>query len=138
MDVSDAIEAHLDETRKVPPPAAFTARARIQDRALWDAAEPDVPAFWLQHALEQITWFKEPTVALNDANPPFFKWFEDGELNLAYNCLDRHVEAGGGDKVAYTWIGEPGEERVITYAELLAEVERAASMETGSSGTMPR
>ena len=48
------------------------------------------------------------TVALNDANPPFYKWFEDGELNLTYNCLDRHVEAGGGDKVAYTWIGEPG------------------------------
>ena len=126
--MSEAIEAHLEETRKVPPPAAFTEHARLRDRALWAEADAEGPDFWLRHAREQITWFTEPTVALNDANPPFYKWFEDGELNLSYNCLDRHVEAGGGDKTAFTWIGEPGEERVISYAELLAEVERAASM----------
>ena len=125
--MSEAIEAHLDETRRVAPPAEFAKHARIHDRSLHDEAEADFAAFWMKRALEEITWFKEPTVALDDSNPPFYKWFQDGELNLAYNCLDRHVEAGGGDKVAYTWIGEPGEERVITYRELLADVERAAN-----------
>ena len=125
--MSDAIEAHMDETRRVAPPAEFAKHARIHDRSLHDEAEQDFTGFWMKRALEEITWTKEPTVALNDANPPFYKWFEDGELNLTYNCLDRHVEAGGGDKVAYTWIGEPGEERVITYRELLADVERAAN-----------
>ena len=125
--MSDAIEAHMDETRRVAPPAEFAKHARIHDRSLHDQADADYAGFWMKRALEEITWTKEPTVALNDANPPFYKWFEDGELNLTYNCLDRHVEAGGGDKVAYTWIGEPGEERVITYRELLADVERAAN-----------
>ena len=125
--MSEAIEAHLDETRRVAPPAEFAKHARIHDRSLHDEAEADFAAFWMKRALEEITWFKEPTVALDDSNPPFYKWFQDGELNLAYNCLDRHVDAGGGDKVAYTWIGEPGEERVITYRELLADVERAAN-----------
>ena len=125
--MSDAIEAHMDETRRVAPPAEFAKHARIHDRSLHEEAEADFTGFWMKRALEEITWTKEPTVALNDANPPFYKWFEDGELNLTYNCLDRHVEAGGGDKVAYTWIGEPGEERVITYRELLADVERAAN-----------
>ena len=125
--MSDAIEAHMDETRRVAPPAEFAKHARIHDRSLHDEAEADFTGFWMKRALEEITWTKEPTVSLNDANPPFYKWFEDGELNLTYNCLDRHVEAGGGDKVAYTWIGEPGEERVITYRELLADVERAAN-----------
>ena len=121
--MSDAIEAHLDETRRMPPPAEFAKHARIRDRSLHDEAEADPSGFWLRQALEQITWTKEPTESLDDANPPFYRWFKDGELNLTYNCLDRHVEAGGGDKVAYTWIGEPGEERVITYRELLADVE---------------
>ena len=125
--MSDAIEAHMDETRRVAPPAEFAKHARIHDRSLHDQADADYAGFWMKRALEEITWTKEPTVSLNDANPPFYKWFEDGELNLTYNCLDRHVEAGGGDKVAYTWIGEPGEERVITYRELLADVERAAN-----------
>ena len=125
--MSDAIEAHLDETRRMPPPAEFAKRARVRDRSLHDEADADPSGFWLRQALEQITWTKEPTESLDDANPPFYRWFKDGELNLTYNCLDRHVEAGGGDKVAYTWIGEPGEERVITYRELLADVERAAN-----------
>ena len=125
--MSDAIEAHMDETRRVAPPAEFAKHARIHDRSLHDQADADYAGFWMKRALEEITWTKEPTVSLNDANPPFYKWFEDGELNLTYHGLDRHVEAGGGDKVAYTWIGEPGEERVITYRELLADVERAAN-----------
>ncbi len=126
--MADAIEAHLQEDRRVPPPADFAAHARIRDCGIWEEAEADPAGFWLKHAREQITWFTEPTESLDDGNPPFFRWFADGVLNLSYNCLDRHVEGGGGDKVAFTWIGEPaGEERVISYAELLADVERAAS-----------
>jgi acetyl-CoA synthetase len=125
--MSEAIEAHLEETRTVPPPTAFTAAARVRDRALHDEAEADFEAFWLKRARSEITWYREPTESLDASNPPFYRWFADGELNLSYNCLDRHVEAGGGAKTAFTWIGEPGEERVISYAELLADVERAAS-----------
>ncbi len=125
--MGDAIEAHLDETRKVPPPAAFAAHARINDRTLHDEAEADFEGFWLRHAKEQIDWYREPTKSLDDSNAPFYRWFADGTLNLSYNCLDRHVEGGGGGKTAFTWIGEPGDERVLTYAELLADVERAAS-----------
>jgi len=125
--MSDAIEAHLEESRRVPPPASFVARARVADRSLHAEADADFAAFWLRQAREQITWYREPTESLDDSKAPFYRWFADGSLNLTYNCLDRHVEAGGGDKVAFTWVGEPGDERVITYAELLADVERAAS-----------
>ena len=125
--MSDAIEAHLDETRRVPPPAGFVQHARITDRSLHDEADADFEGFWHRRALEQISWYHEPTQSLDDSNAPFYRWFADGTLNLSYNCLDRHVDSGGGEKVAYTWIGEPGDERVITYAELLADVERAAS-----------
>jgi acetyl-CoA synthetase len=126
--MSEAIEAHLDESRRVPPPAEFVAQARVTDRALHEAAEQDPAGFWLDLARREIAWFREPTQSLDDTDPPFYRWFADGTLNLTYNCLDRHVERGGGDKVAYTWIGEPaGEERTFTYAELLAEVQRTAN-----------
>ncbi len=90
-------------------------------------AEADYLAFWQQQALERISWFKEPTVVLDDSNPPFYKWFTDGELNLAYNCLDRHLDSQG-DKVAYHWIGEPGDTRTFTYRELAEEVGRFANV----------
>ncbi|MBM3680493.1 MAG: acetate--CoA ligase [Actinobacteria bacterium] len=125
--MNEAIEAHLQETRTVPPPEAFVRAARVADRSLHEEAEADFEGFWMRRALTEISWYREPTESLDASNPPFFTWFKDGELNLTYNCLDRHVEAGGGGKTAFTWIGEPGEERVISYAELLAEVERAAS-----------
>ena len=125
--MNEAIEAHLDETRRIPPPAAFVAGARVRDRSVHEAAERDFAGFWLEQARTEITWYREPTQSLDDSKPPFYRWFADGTLNVSYNCLDRHVEAGGGDKVAYRWVGEPGDERVITYGELLADVERAAS-----------
>jgi len=126
--MADAIEAHLEEERSFPPPATFAERARIGDRSVFEAAEADPAGFWLELAQREISWFREPTQSLDDANPPFYRWFADGTLNLSYNCLDRHVERGGGDKVAFTWIGEPdGDERVFTYAGLLADVERAAN-----------
>jgi acetyl-CoA synthetase len=122
-----AIEAHLAEARRFPPPPEFAASARVRTSELHEEAERDPTAFWGRMARQELSWFREPTQVLDDSNPPFYKWFADGTLNVTYNCLDRHVEAGGGDKVAYRWIGEPGDERTITYAELLAEVERTAN-----------
>jgi acetyl-CoA synthetase len=80
----------------------------------------------MEQALSRVSWFKEPTEALDGSNAPFFKWFADGELNISYNCLDRHL-ASGGSKVAYHWVGEPGDTRTITYRELSDEVNRFAN-----------
>jgi acetyl-CoA synthetase len=125
--MTDAIEALLQENRKFPPPPEFTSAARVSSPDIYDEAAADFRAFWQRHALREISWYREPTEVLDDANPPFYRWFADGELNMSYNCLDRHVESGGGDKIAYTWIGEPGEERRFTYRELRDEVARAAN-----------
>ena len=119
-DQQEAIENLSREDRLFPPTPEFTAAANAQP-GIHEEADADFEAFWMKQALERITWFKEPTVALNDSDSPFFKWFEDGQLNLAYNCLDRHLETGG-DKVAYYWEGEPGDTRVITYRDLYEEV----------------
>src|SRR3954471_2132177 len=119
--------AELLEVEKFPPPASFREKALVKDDSLYEEAESDFQTFWAKQATELLDWFKEPEEALNDSNPPFYKWFEDGKLNVSYNCLDRHVEAGKGDKVAFYWRGEEGEEREITYAELLGEVQRFAN-----------
>jgi acetyl-CoA synthetase len=119
-DKQEAIEALFAEERTFPPSSEFTAQANVGPE-IYEEAEKDYLAFWKKQALERITWFKEPTVVLDDSEKPFFKWFSDGELNLSYNCLDRHLETGG-DKVAYYWEGEPGDARVITYRELYEEV----------------
>ncbi len=86
----------------------------------------DWKGWWLKQAKE-LHWFKEPTKDLDDSNPPFYKWFEDGTINASYNCVDRHVEAGHGDRVAFHWRGEEGEERDLTYSDLLGEVQRFAN-----------
>jgi len=125
--MTDAIEALLQENRKFPPPPEFTSAARVSSPDIYAEAAADFRAFWRRHALSEISWYREPTQVLDDANPPFYRWFADGELNISYNCLDRHVEAGGGDKLAYSWIGEPGDERTFTYRELRDEVARAAN-----------
>jgi acetyl-CoA synthetase len=119
-DQQEAIANLLKEERSFPPSAEFVAQANAGPE-IFAEAEEDFVAFWTKQALERITWFKEPTVALDDSEAPFFKWFEDGELNISYNCLDRHLESGG-DKVAYYWEGEPGDTRVITFRELYEEV----------------
>jgi len=126
-----AIEALLEERRLFPPPAEFKARARVSDESLYAEAEADPVGFWMSRALDELTWYREPTEGLDDSNPPFFKWFADGELNASVNCLDRHLAAGGGDKTAYIWIGEPGDERVISYQELHDEVNRLANVLRG-------
>ena len=120
------IENLLQEDRIFPPSPEFTRQANALP-GLPEQAAADLVAYWEAQARNRVTWFKEPTVLLDDSNPPFFKWFTDGELNMSYNCLDRHVEAGQGGKVAYYWEGEPGDERTITYQDLYEDVCRFAN-----------
>jgi acetyl-CoA synthetase len=122
-----AIEALLDEQRTFPPPEGFAAGAIVNDESVYRRAEEDPEGFWRDLASEFIDWFKEPSKGL-EWDPPHCTWFADGELNVAWNCLDRHVEAGRGDHVAYHWVGEPdGESTDLTYAEMLREVSRLAN-----------
>jgi acetyl-CoA synthetase len=122
-----AIEALLQEERTFPPSEEFRAAALIGDDAVYREAEADFEAFWSRLAREFVTWFEEPTKGL-EWDPPHCTWFADGKLNVAWNCLDKHVEAGRGGKTAYHWVGEPAnEERDITYGELLREVCRLAN-----------
>ncbi len=123
--MSQALENLLRENRTFPPSAEFAAQANAKPGIHEEAARNYVE-FWKKQALERITWFKEPTEALDDSNPPFYKWFADGELNLSYNCLDRHLEEHG-DQVAYHWVGEPGDTRTLTYADLAGEVNKFAN-----------
>jgi len=117
----------LLEVERFDPPAEFTRDALITDLSVHERAEADPQGFWLEQAKELIDWETEPTKSLDDSDAPFYKWFEDGRLNASYNCLDRHVEAGNGDRVAYHWHGEEGEQRDITYADLLRDVQRLAN-----------
>jgi acetyl-CoA synthetase len=120
-----AIENLSTEDRVFPPSHEFAAQANAKS-GIHEQAEEDWLGFWEQQARSRITWFKEPTEVLDDSNPPFFKWFKDGELNVTYNCLDRHLDTLG-DKVAYHWIGEPGDTRTFTFRELYEEVNRFAN-----------
>jgi acetyl-CoA synthetase len=122
-----AIEAYYSEDRTFPPPEAFAAHALVADQSLYEEAERDPEAFWARQARELVTWFDDfDTVC--EWNLPFAKWFVGGTLNVAYNCLDRHVEAGRGDRVAYHWEGEPGDTRTYTYTDLKTEVCRFANV----------
>ena len=116
----------LDQER-FPPPEAFAAAARVSGSELHDAPGEDVPAWWLAQSKEILDWAKEPTRAVDESSKPFYQWFADGELNVSHNCLDRHVIAGNGERVAFHWRGEEGEERDVTYAELLADTQRMAN-----------
>ncbi len=120
-----AIEDYLAELRTFPPPDGFSRSAVVRDRAMFDQATLDPEGFWAEQA-RALSWF-EPFEEVLDWQPPFARWFLGGKLNIAFNCLDRHVEAGRGDKVAYFFEGEPGDRRTITYAELLDEVGRCAN-----------
>ncbi|NNC93765.1 MAG: acetate--CoA ligase [Acidimicrobiia bacterium] len=120
-----ALENLLEENRVFEPSSEFTAQANAGPD-IYGTADDDWLGFWQEQALSRISWFTEPTEVLDDSNPPFYKWFADGELNLAYNCLDRHLDTQG-DKVAYHWIGEPGDTRTITYRQLYEEVCRFAN-----------
>jgi acetyl-CoA synthetase len=124
------LEHELDamlEIEKFEPPEEFRQAARWSDAKIYEEAAADPVAWWTQQSKELLDWDVEPTQGLDDSNPPFYKWFADGKLNASYNCLDRHVEAGNGDRVAYHWRGEEGEEREITYADLHRDVQRFAN-----------
>ena len=118
-----AIETLLDEERRFPPSPEFAAQANA-GAEIYD--EP-FEAFWERNGRERVTWF-EPFDELYRWELPYAKWYLGGKLNVAYNCVDRHVEAGLGDRVAYHWEGEPaGDTRTITYAELQRDVVRMAN-----------
>src|SRR5262245_20758753 len=126
MGLEQEIEEML-EVERFEPPAGFRENALWSDPAIYAEAAQDPEGWWSAQAKELLDWDVEPTQGLNDSNPPFFKWFEDGRLNASHNCLDRHVEAGHGERVAYHWRGEEGEERDVTYAELHRDVQRFAN-----------
>ena len=119
------IENLMLEERRFPPSPEFVAQANAR-ADLYAEADRDFEAFWARVARERLTWTK-PFGKTLEWDLPFAKWFIGGELNVAYNCIDRHVERGLGDKVAYHWIGEPGDTRTITFADLQREVSKAAN-----------
>ena len=124
----ETLENLSHESRHFPPSAAFVAQANVTADAYAEAAA-DRPAFWAKQA-ERLNWSTPWTQVLDWSNPPFAKWFVGGTLNVAYNCLDRHVEAGLGDRVAYYFEGEPGDSRTITYQQLTDAVCQAANVLT--------
>jgi acetyl-CoA synthetase len=119
------IDTVMHETRLFPPPGEFAAQARIKSLAeyqeLWDQAAADPAKFWAEAARDELHWFKPFTKAL-EWREPYAQWFVGGKTNAAYNCLDRHIVAGIGDRTAILWEGEPGDSRQLTYAELHREV----------------
>ncbi len=127
--MSQTIEDLLTEDRTFEPPEEFRRGALLSDRSLHAEADADRLAFWERQA-RNLVWFEEWESVL-DWELPYAKWFVGGKLNASYNCLDRHVKAGRGDKVAYHWEGEPGDTREITYADLLDEVQRFANVLKG-------
>ena len=121
------IESLLQEDRRFDPPTDFVEQ-RIAGPELYQAATADRLGFWAQQSRELLHWHKPFTEVLDWSNPPFAKWFADGTLNVSYNCLDRHVNEGRGDRIALHFEGEPGDSRAITYAELAGEVRQAANL----------
>ena len=116
----------LLEQESFDPPEEFRKNALWNDPAVYEEAERDPVAWWEKQAAE-LHWFQKWDTTLDDSDPPFYKWFEGGKINASYNCLDRHVEAGRGDRVAFHWRGEEGEQRDVTYADLHRDVQRLAN-----------
>ena len=125
MSAEHGIENLLHENRRFAPSAEFAADA-IAKPELYEQANEDRLQFWAEQA-RNLFWHKPFTKTLDWSNAPFAKWFEDGELNVSYNCLDRHLEAGWGKRVALFFEGEPGDTRTYTYLDLLTEVKKAAN-----------
>src|SRR3954466_14607698 len=119
------LEVLLKTEDQFPPPDEFAAQANANEASIYDEGE-DYEVWWEKWARE-LDWFEEWETVL-EWNPPWAKWFKEGKLNVSHNCLDRHVEAGKGDKVAYHWIGEDDERRDVTYAELLEMTQRFANV----------
>src|SRR3984957_17411033 len=122
--VGATIEDYFSEERVFPPSEKFRSRAVVSDPAIYERAA-DWEGFWAEQA-GALDWFRAWDSVL-EWDLPFARWFDGGTLNVSYNCLDRHVAAGRGDKVAFHWEGEPGDSRTITYAQLLVDVSRFAN-----------
>jgi acetyl-CoA synthetase len=123
------LEAQLEELldqETFSPPSEFASNAVISDPDIHEKAEQDPEGFWAEQA-ESLDWDEKWDQVLDWSDPPFAKWFVGGKLNVSYNCVDRHVEAGNGDRVAFHWRGEEGEERDITYADLHRDVQKFAN-----------
>ncbi len=120
------LEVLLKDEEEFEPPEEFRKHANFTDPAIYEEGERDWQAWWERWAKE-LDWY-EPWETVLDWNPPWAKWFKEGKINASYNCLDRHVENGKGDKVAYHWVGEDGDTRDLTYAELLEMTQRFANV----------
>ena len=127
---NQAIEEFYTEDRSFPPSEAFQRGALTADQTLYEEADADYEAFWARQARELLTWSQDFHTTL-EWDLPYAKWFLGGELNITYNCLDRHIENGNGEKVAFHWEGEPGDTKSITYKELLDEVSKFANVLKG-------
>lgn len=127
---NQAIEEFYTEDRSFPPSEAFQRGALTADQTLYEEADADYEAFWARQARELLTWSQDFHTTL-EWDLPYAKWFLGGELNITYNCLDRHIENGNGEKVAFHWEGEPGDTKSITYKELLDEVAKFANVLKG-------
>jgi acetyl-CoA synthetase len=128
-DTATGLERELEqllERETFEPPPEFRDKALWNDASIYEEAARDPVAFWERQA-EALDWFEKWDQAVDESDPPFYKWFTGGKLNASYNCLDRHVEAGRGDRVAFHWRGEEGEERDVTYDELLRDVKKLAN-----------
>jgi acetyl-CoA synthetase len=120
------LQVLLGDEERFPPPPEFVAQANFSDPSIYDEADADFEGWWERWARE-LDWF-EPWETVLEWNPPWAKWFKEGRLNASHNCLDRHVDAGKGDKVAFHWVGEDGSTRDVTYAELLDMTMRFANV----------
>src|SRR5437870_9088991 len=120
-----ALETFAREDRTFPPPKDFAAKANAKDRSIYDRADKDLEGFGAEQA-NTLQW-RKPFTKVLEWHVPYAKWFDGGEINISENCLDRHVKAGKGTKVAYYWEGEPGDTRAITYQDLLDMTSRAAN-----------
>ena len=125
-----SIDSVLQETRVFPPPPEFAQAAHIRSleeyQALWDRAKDDPEGFWGEQA-QLLTWFK-PWDKVLEWNQPFAKWFLGGQLNAAFNCIDRHCKGPDKNRAALIWEGEPGERRVLRYQDLLRDVSKFANV----------
>jgi acetyl-CoA synthetase len=122
---SSALDTLGSETRTFPPPPEFVRQANVTDPAIYERADKDFEGFWAEQA-RTLAW-RTPFTRVLEWEAPYAKWFADGQLNVSENCLDRHVKAGKGAKVAYHWEGEPGDVRTLTYQDLLDETQRCAN-----------
>ncbi len=116
----------LKDPELFEPPGDFVENALFTDESIYDEADSDPVAFW-EKAAEELHWFQKWDQVLDDSDKPFYKWFVGGRTNISYNCLDRHVEAGNGERVAFRWRGEEGEREDWTYADMLRDVQRLAN-----------